>query len=150
MIELLLIVPIVFLIFYYDRKPYAKIINTWCNLFHLQVIYRDRHREIFEIDVVDQVLYISRYNKATHTKEEYLYSIAHEFGHLVDYIYRDYYNKHMKDELSPQAIYNDEVRAWKIARILLQEAGHLDKKLFDSIKNKNLNDYKKALELGDD
>lgn len=149
----LLVAGITFLVFYFDRKPYSKLIKTWCTLFHMKIRYYNRYTDKFEVDVVDNILYISRYNKATHTVEEYVYSLAHEIGHLIDYAYKEHY---YEDDMvaskltDKQAVYQDEVVAWKIARVLLIEAnepGLFNQKTFNSLKNRCLNEYKKALDL---
>jgi len=138
-ITLLLIVP--------DRQPHNKLIKQWSSLFHLKVKYTSRYSESFEVDIHDNEMYISRYNKGTHDRDEYIYSIAHEFGHLIDHAYREYYNKEERDGLSAKAILREEQRAWKIAKVLLESNNIYDKKKFDSLKNRCLEDYKKALKL---
>ena len=147
MISTVLLIGILILLFLPDRKPYSDIIKAQSKLFHLKVKYSHRWGDVFEVDVVDGIMYLSRYNKATHSKEEYLYSILHEFGHLISYAYKDYYDKFASDELAPEAIYNEEVRAWRIARTLLEGTAAYDKKVFDALRIKHLKDYKKALNL---
>jgi hypothetical protein len=153
MIKILLSL-ITFFAFYFDRRPYEKLINTWCSLFNIKVKYYSRYSDKFEVDVVDGILYISRYNKATHTPREYIYSLAHEIGHLIDHAYKEYYNKMEDDdeeqEMSRQSIYADEVQAWKIARVLLIEAGEpnlYNVKEFNALRKKCLDEYKRVLEI---
>ena len=134
---------------YSDRRPYDKLIRRWASLFHLKVKYYSRYTEKFEVDIVDDVMYISRYNKAVHDKKEYLYSIAHEFGHLIDAAYQEYYdNENYYDRLlNKHNIYEDEVQAWKIGKVLLQEAKEYETKSFNSLKRRCLKEYRKALKL---
>ena len=138
------------LTFAFDRKPYADLIKRWSSLFHIKIKYHHRYSDKFSVDVVDDILYISRFNKATHDEREYLYSIAHEFGHLIDYAYVEYYydEEELYDKLTDKhAIYEDEIKAWKIAKILLQQAGEYDSKSFNQLKRKCLKEYQQALGL---
>lgn len=144
---LLLLGCILLLVLLPDRQPYTSLIKTQLRLFHFRIEYSHRWGDRFEVDVMDNILYISRYNKATHTKQEYLYSIFHEIGHMISHSYREYYDKFEEDELSSQAIYNEEVRAWRIARTLLESTDAYDKKIFDALRGRHLKDYRKALNL---
>lgn len=134
-----------------DRPPYSQVIKQWSKLFNLKIRYSSRFSDHFEVDVIDNILYISRYNKAFHSKQEWLFSLAHELGHLIDHAYRDYYNKHKNisnTEANKRAIYNDEVRAWRIAKVLLEQRNLLDLKAFNKYKNKCLLEYRQHLKLG--
>lgn len=143
----ILIITILVLLSIPDRQPYRRLVKQWSSLFNLKVVYSSRYSETFEVDIHDNVMYVSRYNKSTHDKDEYIYSIAHEFGHLIDHAYREYYDKRVKDSLSAKAIIQEEQRAWKIAKVLLESNGIYDDKKFNDLKNRCLEDYKKALKL---
>ena len=139
-----------FLLLLVDRRPNRRIIRSWSKLFHMKVKYHNRYTELFSVDVMDDILYISRYNKAVHDKKEYLYSIAHEFGHLLDYAYKEYYydDEDLYTSLTDRkAIYQDEVSAWDIAEILLRDAAVLDEKVFFDLKERCLEEYRVALKL---
>lgn len=144
--KILLVSTIGLLLKFADRHPYHKIIKQWSKLFHLKVKFHNRYSEEFSVDVIEDVLYISRYNKAVHDKYEYLYSIAHEFGHLIDYAYKEYSHKETEfyDNLTDtEAIYRDEVVAWKIAKTLLtSNSEEYDEERFSSLRDRCLEEYR--------
>jgi Zn-dependent peptidase ImmA (M78 family) len=146
MINSILLVLISLFAFAFDRQPYKKLIKQWSSMFRMKTKYHSRYSDIFEVDVVDNVMYISRFNKAIHSEVEYLYSVAHEFGHLIDHAYRDYYDQESKLSEN-KAVYNDEARAWRIARGLLQQTEHYDEKAFNKLRARCLQEYKIALKL---
>lgn len=138
------------LLFMRDRIPYKKIIKRWSSLFHMKVRYHNRYSEHFSVDVIENILYISRFNKAVHSKQEYFASVAHEFGHLIDYAYKEFYfdEEQMYHKLTDKdAIYRDEVVAWKIAKILLTDAGEYDEKFFKELSERCLKEYRVALKI---
>lgn len=152
MINTFLLALISLFTFAFDRQPYKPLIKKWSNLFRMKTRYHNRYSDIFEVDVVDNVMYISRYNKAIHSEVDYLYSVAHEFGHMIDYAYKEYYDVDNNDGASDRltdkhAIYEDEVRAWRVARVLLQQANHYDEKAFNKLRARCLREYKLALKL---
>lgn len=132
-----------------DRKPHNRLIKRWASLFHLKIKYYSRYTERFEVDIVEEVMYISRYNKAVHDPQEYLYSVSHEFGHLIDAAYQEYYENdtYFQRLLDKNAIYEDEKKAWQIGKLLLQQANLYESKSFNKLKRKCLKDYRKALKL---
>lgn len=133
-----------------DRQPHKKVIGRWANLFYMKTKYLSRYTDQFEVDIINNVMYISKYNKAVHNEKEYLYSVAHEFGHLIDAAYREYYfeEEELYEKLTDrEAVYSDEVRAWKIAKVLLQNAEAYDAKVFNDLRKKCLKEYKDALKL---
>ena len=139
------------LVFIPDREPYQEVIKQWSKLFNINIKYSHRYTDAFEVDVINNILYISTYNKSFHSKQEWLYSVAHELGHLIDYAYKDYYNKHSSNSsqaMSSKAIYNDELRAWKIAKVLLEQRSLYNEKVFNKFKNECLLEYRKALKIG--
>ncbi len=138
------------LLFLRDRVPNRKIIKRWSRLFHMKVKYHSRYTELFSVDIIEDTLYISHFNKAVHDRFEYLASLAHEFGHLIDYAYKDYYFE--EDELYKKmtdhdAIYEDEVKAWQIAKILLQDEDVYNEKSFTDLESRCLEQYRAALTL---
>lgn len=145
----LLLAMIGFLTFRSDRKPYNFLIRRWAKLFHLKIKYYNRYTERFEVDVIDDEMFISKYNKAVHDRKEYIYSIAHEFGHLIDAAYQEYYDdeKYFNRLLDKHSIYEDEVQAWKIGKVLLQEAKIYDSRSFNKLKRRCLKDYREALSI---
>lgn len=133
-----------------DRNPYRKIIKKWSRPFNMKVKYYNRYTDHFSIDIIDNIIYISRFNKAVHDPVIYLYSIAHEFGHLIDYAYREYYyeDQHIHTDVQDnKAIYRDEVVAWKVSKILIKEAGVYDKDKFNKLRDNCLEQYRVALKL---
>ena len=149
-IVLALVILICLLLLFYDRKPHQEIIKKWCRLFNLKVKYFNRYTERFEVDIFDNTMYISRFNKATHDNKEYLYSVAHEIGHLIDHAYKEYYYEESdvhSESLDKKTIYHGEVRAWEIASLLLKEEGLFDEIAFNNLKERCLDDYKEYLQI---
>lgn len=138
------------LVLIFDRQPYSKFIRQWASFFHLKVRYHSRYSEHFSVDIIEGVLYVSRFNRAVHDRYEYFASVAHEFGHLFDYAYKEYYfdDEDIYCKLTDnKAIYRDEVVAWKIARILLQDAKQYDEKVFNELQDRCLQEYRTALKI---
>jgi len=140
------------LILFNDRKPYHYLVKRWNRMFHHNRIkYLSRWSDDYSVDVHNNVLYISRFNKSVHDRREYLYSIAHEFGHLISEAIEDYYlgteDEDDNKQDNVQAIYNEEIRAWRIARVLLKEANQFDEKHFNKVMNKNLKQYRIQLKI---
>jgi len=130
-----------------DRLPYYFVIRKWASFFDLQLTFTSRYTDCFECDLDDKILYISRYNKSVHNRDEYIASIAHEVGHLIgaaiDEKYPEKYQ--LSRRSSKKSIYLDEARAWKIAEILLQDAELYNPDRFISLRDRCLLEYRKAL-----
>jgi hypothetical protein len=115
----------------------------------MKIVFHNRYSSTYNADVIDNILYISRFNKAIHNEQEYLFSLAHEIGHLLDYAYKE----HVLDEEelyngldNKKAIYADEVAAWKLAEMLLEDVNY-DKEAFEHLKNQCLKQYQDALKI---
>ena len=145
----LLLALIGLLTIFSDRRPYDALIKRWAGLFHLKIRYYNRYTTRFEVDIVDDEMFISKYNKAVHDKKEYLYSLAHEFGHLIDAAYQEYYDEENYYDrlLNKHSIYEDEVQAWKIGKVLLQEAKVYEAKSFNKLKTRCLKEYREVLNI---
>lgn len=141
------------LFFMNDRQPYKKIIKSWCKLFGTKIKYYSRYSDTFSVDLIENVMHISKYNKNKHDPYEYVCSVAHEVGHLLDLAYREYVyddpDEIFEDYTEDQETYQEEVRAWMIAKILLQDAKIYEEQSFVKFVNKNLKDYRSVLNLGD-
>jgi hypothetical protein len=147
--ELFLFAIILVLIFLPDREPYESLIRKWTRPLKMKIVFHNRYSSVYNADVIDNVLYISRFNKAIHNEQEYLFSLAHEIGHLLDYAYKE----HVLDEEelynsldNKKAIYADEVAAWKLAAMLLEDIDY-NKQAFELLKNQCLKQYEDALKI---
>lgn len=141
-------------IFYYDKRPYSYAIKQWTRPFNITIKYYSRYTDIFECDPEEGIIYISRYNKAIHNKREYIYSIAHELGHIIGALLdEEYHSDDMHkicDRETKQAIILDEERAWDIARLLLQDAGLYEYHSFKDLRQRCISTYKMAKQEGHD
>ena len=148
----LLLLLISILTTFNDQQPYKKIIKSWCKLFSTNVKYYSRFSDTFSVDLLENVMHISKYSKSKHDPYQYVCSVAHEIGHLLDLAYREQtYDD--PDEIfisytEDQETYQEEIRAWSIAKVLLQDAKIYDEKPFNAFVNKNLKDYRSVLNLG--
>ena len=143
---------LVLLLFHVDRQPYSKIIRSWTKILRVKFVYHGRYTDDFNVDLVDDVLYVSRYHKMTHDPKVYVYSIAHELGHIIDGIYRENAYEdpdEIFDGMTEQhTIYEEEIRAWSIAKQLLIDANIYDESFFIELRDKCLQNYKTYLQLG--
>lgn len=149
-----LLVLIIVLVLYFDRKPYSKVIKQWAKPFNLKIKYYSRYTDIFECDTEEGIIYISRYNKSIHNKREYIYSIAHELGHIIGALLDDEYHSddphRICDRETKQAIILDEERAWDIAKDLLKDANLYEYHSFMDLRQRCISTYKMAKQEGHD
>lgn len=135
---------LVFLLLFRDRRPYWRIVKKWCQSFNLEIKYTSRYEEIFACDPDTRVVYICKYNKAFHDKQVYIYSIAHELGHLIGFeIDEEFYirKKRISNRITKEQVIADEIRAWKIAELLLKDAKLYEKESFEKLRDRCLHEY---------
>lgn len=136
-----------------DRTPHRQLIKQWATPFRMKIKWLSRYENEnpFSVDVDEAILYISKYNKAVHSSEkQYIYSVAHEFGHLIDNSMQDHFLEEaelQKLATENEQAYQDEVRAWKIGKILLKNAKLFETKSFEKLKRYHLKNYRVALSL---
>lgn len=134
---------IAFFVSIFDRKPYWYIIKKWCEPFNITIKYTDQHKEIWAADPDLRMIFISRYNKSFRNKREYLYSVAHELGHLVgSEIDEEFYmrKQRISNRINKRQILADEIRAWNVAEILLRDA-NLYHEEFCILRDRCLKEY---------
>jgi len=131
-----------------DKKPYKSIVKEWSRPFNLKIIYYNRYSDIFECDTEEGTIYISRFNRSVHNKREYIYSIAHEIGHLIgalmDEEFDDGDTPKISDRETKKAIILDEERAWDIGRLLLKDAKLYEYHSFKKLREDCLKTYRDA------
>lgn len=143
-VELGLVALILISIKFSDRRPYHSVIKKWSRPLRFKIKYYSRYSDLFECDPEDGIIYISRFNKALHNKREYIYSIAHELGHIIGAMIDEEtgLEPRISDRETKRAIIADEERAWDIARILLKKEKLYEYHSFNGLKERCLTTYR--------
>lgn len=127
-----------------DYHPKIQKLIELKNSLSFKIEYLSRFEDDYYYLTLKNIVKIPRYNKAVHDEEEYLYSVAHEIGHVIFERIEEEKEVIGKNFKGYKQI-TRERRAWDIAEMILEEKGMLkDKTKFYKLRNKCLSDYRKV------